>query len=114
MTREPAGPTAVRKEAARAMRVLEEDVFETLEHARVFRGRVDPTWPPEEWPPDVTTGDDIRRMLRRIDTRLGVIQRGMVVIFERVTGDAFPPGWLIHDDEAAILDDADDEADDGG
>ena len=34
-------------------------------------------WPREGWPPDVTTGDDIRRLLRRIDTRLGIIQRGI-------------------------------------
>jgi hypothetical protein len=36
----------------------------------------------------------------------------MVIVFERVAGDRFPPSWLIHDDEAAILD-AGDEADEG-
>jgi hypothetical protein len=63
------GSAAARREAARAMRVLEGDVYETLEHARLFRGRIDPTWPPPEWPPDVTTGDDLRNWLQRIDQR---------------------------------------------
>ena len=43
--REPAGPTAIRKEAARAMRVLEEDVFETLEPPRSRAGSASP-WRP--------------------------------------------------------------------
>ncbi len=63
------GRVATRKEAARAMRVLEEDVFEILEHARVFRERIDPAWPPQDWPPDVTTGDGIRNWLQGIDQR---------------------------------------------
>jgi hypothetical protein len=57
------------------MRILEEDAYETLEHARVFRERVDPTWPPQDWPPDVTTGDDIRNWLQGIDQRLAKTEK---------------------------------------
>jgi hypothetical protein len=51
MTRErdPAGPAAIRKEAARAVRSPGEDVHETREHARVLREREDRTWPPTGW-----------------------------------------------------------------
>jgi hypothetical protein len=55
--------------------------------------------------------DDIRRRLQVIDTRLAVIQRASVVMFERITGGGFPPHWLVHDAERAIL--ADSEAADG-
>jgi hypothetical protein len=41
-----------------------------------------------------------------------VIQRASVVMFERITGGVFPPHWLVHDDEQAIL--AGSEAADGG
>jgi hypothetical protein len=47
--------------------------------------------------------DDIRRRLRHIETRLAIIQRANVVMFERITGRAFGSGWLVHDNEQAIL-----------
>jgi hypothetical protein len=49
--------------------------------------------------------DAIKRTLRRIETRLGIIQRTNVIMFERITGGAFPHSWVIHDDEKAILSD---------
>jgi hypothetical protein len=50
--------------------------------------------------------DDIRRRLRRIETRLGIVQRVSVIVFERVTGRGFPSSWVIHADERALLGDA--------
>jgi len=47
--------------------------------------------------------DAILRRLHVLETRLAIIQRGTVIIFERIAGDQLPPGWLIHDDERAIL-----------
>jgi hypothetical protein len=47
--------------------------------------------------------DSIRRMLRRIEIHLGIIQRTNVIMSERTTGGSFPPGWAVHDDEQAIL-----------
>jgi hypothetical protein len=38
--------------------------------------------------------DDIRRRLRRIETRGGIIQRVSVIVFELVTGRAFPSSWV--------------------
>jgi len=49
--------------------------------------------------------DGIKRTLRRIETRLGIVQRTNVIMFERITGGAFPHSWVIHDDEKAILSD---------
>ena len=51
--------------------------------------------------------DDIRRRLRVIEARLNVIQRVNVIVFERVTGGAFPPGWVVDPNEQSILADAD-------
>jgi hypothetical protein len=51
--------------------------------------------------------DDIRRRLRVIEARLNVIQRVNVIVFERVTGGAFPPGWVVAPNEQRILADAD-------
>ena len=51
--------------------------------------------------------DDIRRRLRVIETRLDVLQRVNVIVFERVPGGAFPPSWVVHDNEQNILADAD-------
>lgn len=51
--------------------------------------------------------DDIRRRLRVIETRLNVIQRVNVIVFERVTGGAFPPSWVVHPGEQKILAKAD-------
>ena len=45
----------------------------------------------------------IRRTLRRVETQLAIIQRTNVIMFERITGGAFPHSWVIHDDEQAIL-----------
>ena len=47
--------------------------------------------------------DSIRRTLRRVETRLAIIQRTNVIMFERITGRSFPHSWVIHDDEEAIL-----------
>jgi hypothetical protein len=47
--------------------------------------------------------DDVRRRLAVTEVRLVIIQRAAVVLFEHVVGGKFPPGWLIHDDERAIL-----------
>jgi hypothetical protein len=47
--------------------------------------------------------DSIRRTLRRVETRLTIIQRTNVIVFERITGRSFPHSWVIHDDEEAIL-----------
>jgi hypothetical protein len=47
--------------------------------------------------------DSIRRTLRRIETQLAIIQRTNVIIFERITGGAFPYSWIIHGNEQAIL-----------
>jgi hypothetical protein len=51
--------------------------------------------------------DDIRRRLRVIETRLDVLQRVNVIVFERVTGGAFPTRWVVHDNEQKILAGAD-------
>ena len=51
--------------------------------------------------------DDIRRRLRIIETRLDVLQRVNVIVFERVTGGAFPTRWAVHDSEQKILAGAD-------
>jgi hypothetical protein len=45
--------------------------------------------------------DDIRRRLRVIDTRLDIIQRVNVIMFERLTGRAF--SWVVSDKEQNIL-----------
>ena len=45
--------------------------------------------------------DRIRRVLRRIDTQLGIIQRTNVIMFERITGGSFPHSWVIRDDETS-------------
>jgi hypothetical protein len=47
--------------------------------------------------------ESIRRTLRRVETQLAIIQRANVIMFERITGGAFPHSWVIHDDEQAIL-----------
>jgi hypothetical protein len=47
--------------------------------------------------------DGIKRTLRRIETQVGIIQRINVIIFERITGGQFPPNWIIHEDERAVL-----------
>jgi hypothetical protein len=47
--------------------------------------------------------DGIKRTLRRIETQVGIIQRTNVIMFERITGGAFPDSWVIHDDEQAVL-----------
>jgi hypothetical protein len=47
--------------------------------------------------------DSVRCALRRIETQVGIIQRTNVIIFERITGGAFPHSWIIHDEEQAIL-----------
>jgi hypothetical protein len=58
--------------------------------------------------------DDIRRRLRRIETRLGIIQRVNIITFERVTGRAFPSSWIVHDDEQGLLGDEDAISDKAG
>lgn len=102
-TRDEPGTGDIRLDTARALRQLEEDSYETLDHVRAFRELIDPHWSPENWPDEVATGDDTRWWLRRIDTRLGIIQRAAVFVTERAAGGQLPPGWLIHDNEAAIL-----------
>jgi hypothetical protein len=47
--------------------------------------------------------DDIRRRIRRIETRLDVIQRANVMVFERIIGP-MPEGWLVTTQESKILD----------
>jgi len=47
--------------------------------------------------------DDIRRRLRVMETRLDILQRVNVITFERLTGRAFPPRWVVHDEEKDIL-----------
>ena len=47
--------------------------------------------------------DDIRRRLRVIETRLTIIQRASIVMFERIMRGSVPPGWLIMDSEHKIL-----------
>jgi hypothetical protein len=47
--------------------------------------------------------DGVKRTLRRIETQVGIIQRINIIMFERITGRAFPPNWIIHEDERAIL-----------
>lgn len=47
--------------------------------------------------------DSIKRTLRRIETQVGIIQRINIIMFERITGGAFPPNWIIHEDERAVL-----------
>jgi hypothetical protein len=47
--------------------------------------------------------DGVRRTLRRIETQVGIIQRINIIMFERITGGAFPPNWIIHEDERAVL-----------
>ena len=56
--------------------------------------------------------DDIRRRLRHIETRLAIIQRTNVVVYERVTGRALPSGWAVMDSERKILGDEDAMSDD--
>ena len=38
--------------------------------------------------------DSIKHALRRIETRRGIIQRTNVIMFERITGGAFPQSWV--------------------
>ena len=45
----------------------------------------------------------ITRTLPCVETRLAIIQRTNVIMFERIAGRAFPHSWIIHDDEEAIL-----------
>ena len=47
--------------------------------------------------------DDIRRRLRVIETRLTIIQRASIIMFEQATRGSLPPGWLISDSERKIL-----------
>jgi hypothetical protein len=47
--------------------------------------------------------DSIKRTLRRIETQVGIIQRINIIMFERITGGTFPPNWIIHEDERAVL-----------
>jgi hypothetical protein len=47
--------------------------------------------------------DDIRRRLRVMETRLAILQRVNVIMFERLTGGAFPRSWVVHDKEQNIL-----------
>jgi hypothetical protein len=47
--------------------------------------------------------DGIKRTLRRIEIQVGIIQRINVIMFERITGGAFPSNWIIHEDERAVL-----------
>jgi hypothetical protein len=47
--------------------------------------------------------DDIRRRLRVIETRLDIIQRTGVIVFERVTGGSLPPHWAVHEREQELL-----------
>lgn len=47
--------------------------------------------------------DGVKRTLRRIETQAGIIQRINVIMFERITGGAFPPNWIIHEDEREVL-----------
>lgn len=56
--------------------------------------------------------DDIRRRLWRIETRLAIIQRVNVIMFERITGRAFPPSWVVSDAERKIVGDEDSMSDD--
>jgi hypothetical protein len=56
--------------------------------------------------------DDIRLRLRRIETRLAIIQRVNVIMFERITGHAFPPSWVVNDAERKIVGDEDALSDD--
>jgi hypothetical protein len=51
--------------------------------------------------------------VRVIETRLNIIQRAIVVVFERVTCRHFPENWLISDVERKILDGVDAAGDDG-
>jgi hypothetical protein len=56
--------------------------------------------------------DDIRRRLRRIETRLAIIQRVNVIMFERITRHAYPPSWVVSDAERKIVGDEDVMSDD--
>lgn len=56
--------------------------------------------------------DDIRRRLRHIETRLAIIQRTSVIVYERVTGRALPSSWAVLDHERKILGDEDAMSDD--
>jgi hypothetical protein len=56
--------------------------------------------------------DDIRRRLLRIETRLTIVQRVNVIIFERTTGRAFPPSWTVTEVERKIIGDEDAVSDD--
>jgi len=47
--------------------------------------------------------DDIRRRLRVIETRLDILQRVNVIMFERLTGTVFPSEWTVLDHEQKIL-----------
>jgi hypothetical protein len=109
--RNVAGPVAIRKEAARAMRILERDVYEVLEHARVFRERVDPAWPPQDWPPDVTTGDDIRNWLQGIDQRLAKTEKMLCALCWYLLPKS--GAGSLESREGMHEDDAGDEADEG-
>lgn len=50
--------------------------------------------------------ENIKRALRRVETQLHIIQRTNVIMFERITGGAFPHSWVIRADEKAILSDS--------
>jgi hypothetical protein len=56
--------------------------------------------------------DDIRRRLRHIETRLAIIQRTNVIVYERVTGRAFSSSWAVTDAERKIVGDEDAMSDD--
>jgi hypothetical protein len=47
--------------------------------------------------------DDTRRRLRIIETRLAVLQRVSMIVFEQVAGGTLPPHWAVHDEEQKIL-----------
>jgi hypothetical protein len=47
--------------------------------------------------------DDIRRRLRVIETRLDIIQRAGLAVFERVAGGSLPPRWAVHESEQKFL-----------
>ena len=51
--------------------------------------------------------DDIRRRLRHMEARFAIVQRVNVIMFERVTGRAFPHSWVATDAERKIVGDED-------
>ena len=56
--------------------------------------------------------DDIRRRLRVMEAHMRILQRVNVVMYERLTGGAYPRRWVVPDAEQKILDNAADSMSD--